>query len=264
MQHVAVEVADDDPFAVRRIARDLRRLWCAFEQYLAHDFAGRRIDHEKDRIFVADGDDGLAVIGDGDAGERLRRLDLAEQLAVRQIDHRYRRIFLIVGIKPLAVRRDGETVTVGRTGVDCVGHLVGLGIDRGHHRTVFAGDVDHAVGAKPQRMRRAKRRQIDALDDFALDEIDDVERVTGIRIAAVNAVAVDRHIGAVGFRDHQQFVHRTLEAVEHGFRHVGLRIEKQDLAADLVDRDHAANVAGVGHVHPGLQRGASAAHDVLR
>ncbi len=68
-----------------------------------------------------------------------------------------------------------------------------------------------------------------------------------IRIAAVDAVAEDRHIGAAGLGDDQQFVHGLLEAFEHGLGLVAARIEEQDLGADLVDRDHAAHGAVIAH-----------------
>src|ERR1035438_3396723 len=71
--------------------------------------------------------------------------------------------------------------------------------------------------------------------------------MAGIGISAVDAVAEDRHISQPGLRDHQQFVHGSLKTVQHGFRLVCVRIEKQDLAADLVDRDHATHAGLICH-----------------
>ena len=73
-----------------------------------------------------------------------------------------------------------------------------------------------------------------------LVQVDDVQRVAGVRIPAVNAVAEDRHIGAAGLRQHQQLVHGALEAVEHRLGLVGRGVQEQDLPAHLVDRDQAA------------------------
>src|SRR5271163_4352503 len=60
-----------------------------------------------------------------------------------------------------------------------------------------------------------------------------------MRIAAMNAIAEDRHIGEAGFRHDEQFVHRFRKAVDRHLGGIGLRIEKQNLGSHLVDRDHA-------------------------
>ena len=69
-------------------------------------------------------------------------------------------------------------------------------------------------------------------------EIDDAQRVAGVRVAAVDAVAVDRHIGESGLGHDQQLVDGALETVEHLLRLVGRRIDEQDFGAHLVDADH--------------------------
>src|SRR5262249_28602309 len=70
-------------------------------------------------------------------------------------------------------------------------------------------------------------------------EIDDAERVTGIRVPAMNAVPVDRHIGASGFRHDEELVQGALKTVEHLLRLVGRRVDEQDLGVHLVDADHS-------------------------
>ena len=69
--------------------------------------------------------------------------------------------------------------------------------------------------------------------------IEHAQQMLRIGIAAVDAVAEDRHVGASGFRHDEQFVHGLRKAVDHDLRRVGRGIEKQDLGAHLVDRDHA-------------------------
>src|SRR5947209_1486687 len=64
--------------------------------------------------------------------------------------------------------------------------------------------------------------------------------MAGIGIAAVDAVAEDRHIGAALLRQHQQLVNGALEAVEHGLCHITDGIDEEDLRPHLVDRDQAA------------------------
>ncbi len=90
-------------------------------------------------------------------------------------------------------------------------------------------------------MRRDIRMKIDGRNMRALMQIEHAELVLRIGIAAVNAVAEDRHIGqrrrAVGFRHDQQFMHGTLEAVDNDFGCVGLRVEEQNFRAHLVDGD---------------------------
>jgi len=66
-----------------------------------------------------------------------------------------------------------------------------------------------------------------------------------VRIAAVDAVAKDRHISEAGFRHHQQFVHGAREAVDGHLGFIGVGIKKQDFRSHLVDRDHA--MVRIGH-----------------
>ena len=64
-------------------------------------------------------------------------------------------------------------------------------------------------------MRRDVRPQIDVADMSALVQIDDRQQMARIGIAAVNAVAENRHIGQPGFRHDEQFVHGARKTVEH-------------------------------------------------
>src|SRR4029077_18593571 len=77
-------------------------------------------------------------------------------------------------------------------------------------------------------------------------------RVAGVGIAAVNAVAEDRHIGAALLGQHQQFVHGALEAIEHGLNRVADGIEEEDLGPHLVDRDQAARVHALAPIAPAV------------
>ena len=88
-------------------------------------------------------------------------------------------------------------------------------------------------------MRRDIGPQIDGGDMGALVQIEDAKQMLRIGIAAVDAVAEDRHIGQAGLRHDEQFVHGAGKAVDHDFGLVGDGIEEQNLAAHLVDRDHA-------------------------
>ena len=166
------------------------------------DAPGRRVDQEDGRLFVADRDHRAAVAGDRDARECLRCLDLSQQLPVRHVDHRDRGVFLVVGVKALAIGRDGEPVAVGRIGIDGVDHRIGLRIDHRDHRAVFASNVNQSIGAKPDRVRRDIGAKIDVACTLALEQVDYAQHVTGIWIAAVDAVAEDRYIGKSRFRDH--------------------------------------------------------------
>ena len=95
---------------------------------------------------------------------------------------------------------------------DRVHDRVCLAVDHRNHRAVFAGDVDKSVGAELQRMRRDVRAQVDDRRVRAIVEIDDAEQVAGIWIAAVDAVAENRHVGAARSRAPQQLVDGALEA----------------------------------------------------
>ena len=180
-------------------------------------------------------------------GQRPRRFDLAEQLPLRQVDHRHGRVFLVLRVKPLAVRRDDQPVAVGRTGIDCLDHLVGVAVDHRDRGAVLAGDVDQAVRSELERVRRDQRPQVDGVDQRPLVEIEHAQMVLRVRIAAVDAVAEDRHVGAAGFRHHQELMHGAGKSVEHDLGLVGRGIEEQHLAAHLVDRDQPACVAVLRH-----------------
>jgi len=200
---------------------------------------GLRIDQKQRRLRIVDRNHGTAVRRNRDAGERPRRLDLAEQFAVRQVDNRDGGVFLVLGIEALAARRDDQPMAVGRAGIDCAHDLVGLAINYRHHRRVLASDVNKPVRPELERMRRDIGAQIDRGDMGALVQIEDAEVMLRIRIAAVNAVAEDGHIGEAGFRHHEQLMHGAREAIDHDFRRKVLRIEEQDFGADLIDGNHA-------------------------
>ena len=136
-------------------------------------------------------------------------------------------------------------MAVGRAGLDRLDDLVDLRIDHHDCGAVFAGDVDQPVGAELERVRRDVRTQIDSRDMGAFAQVEHAEQMLRIGIAAVDAVAEDRHIGHAGLRNDEQFVDRLGEAVDHDFGRVGDGIEKQHLAAHLVDRDDA--LFWVGH-----------------
>ena len=163
---------------------------------------------------------------------------LPSSLRLRQVDDRNRGVFLVLGVEPLAVRRDDQAMAVGRAGIDRLDHFVGLAVDHRDHRAVLAGDVDQAVGPELERMRGDIGPQIDGGDMRALVQIENAEMMLRVGIAAVNAVAEDRHIGEAGFRHDEQFVHGSRKAVEHDLGRIGRGIEKQDFCPHLVDRDH--------------------------
>ena len=120
-------------------------------------------------------------------------------------------------------------------------------VDHANHGAVLAGDVDQAIGPQLQRMRCNVRPQINVADMRAPLQVEDAHEMVRIGIAAVNAIAEDRHVGKPGLRHHQQFVHGARKAVEHDFGLVGDRIEEENLSPHLVDGDHATCAACVGH-----------------
>ena len=123
---------------------------------------------------------------------------------------------------------------------DRLHHLVGLGIDYGDDRAVLARDVDEAVRADLERMRRDVGTKVDGGGMRALVQVEHANEMLRVGIAAMNPIAEDRHIGEAGFRHHQQLVHGARKSVDHQFGLVRGGIEKQHFAAHLVDRDHTA------------------------
>ena len=107
--------------------------------------------------------------------------------------------------------------------------LLVVAIDHRHDRAVLAGDVDEAVGPELERMRRDIGQQIDGGDVGALVQIEHAEQMLRIGIAAVDAVAEDRHIGHAGLRHDEQFMHGLGKAVDHDLGLVGGGIEEQHL-----------------------------------
>ena len=150
---------------VRRVARDLRRLGDVLER---HGLGARCSLLVSIRNSTGSWSETTttvrAVAGDGDAGERMRRLDLAEQLALGRSITETCAVFLVLGVDALAVGRDDQAVRVGRAGVDRLDHLVRLAVDHRDHRAVLAGDVDQPVGAELERMRRDIGAQVDVAD----------------------------------------------------------------------------------------------------
>ena len=122
-------------------------------------------------------------------------------------------------------------------------------VDHRDDGAVLAGDVDQAVRSESQRMRRDVGTQIDVADMGALFQVDDAQEVARIGIAAMDAVAEDRHIGKAGLRHHEQLVYRAGKAVQHDLSFESHGIEKQDLCADLVDGDDSARAVWArGHL----------------
>src|SRR5262249_7456335 len=75
----------------------------------------------------------------------------------------------------------------------------------------------------------------------------DAKEMPGVRIAAVDAVAEDRHVRARGVRDHQQLVHSGGKSFQYNLGLKGPRVEEQNFTAHLLDRDQTAPVRRVGH-----------------
>ena len=96
-------------------------------------------------------------------------------------------------------------------------------------------------------MGRDQGPQIDVAGTRAALEIEDEQQMARVGIAAVDAVAEDRHVGDAGFRQHQQLVHGARKAVEHDLGLVADRIEEQDLRPHLVDPDQPSCTVGAGY-----------------
>ena len=96
-------------------------------------------------------------------------------------------------------------------------------------------------------MRRDVRSQVDIADIFAAGEVNDAQCVAGIRVAPMDAVAIDRHVGKPGLRHDQQFVDRPLKSIEYFLRLVADRIDEQDFRAHFVDADHTVRISVSGH-----------------
>jgi hypothetical protein len=169
----------------------------------------------------------------------MRGGDLADQPALRQIDHRDRCILLVLRVEAPAVRRDRQPVRVGRAGRNGVHQLARIEIDERDDSAVLAREVEQTVRPDLQPMRRDVGCQIDIGDVPLHRKIHEGEQVAGIGIAPMNAVAVDRHVGGRAVAVDQQLVRHPLEVVEDHAHRVADRIEKQHLAAHLVDGDEA-------------------------
>jgi len=68
--------------------------------------------------------------------------------------------------------------------------------------------------------------QIDGGEQGALFEVEHTKPMLRIGIAAVDAVAEDRHVRHPGLRHDQQLVHGAREAVDHHLGLVSRRVEK--------------------------------------
>src|SRR6185437_11558414 len=107
-------------------------------------------------------------------------------------------------------------------------------------------------------MRRDVRAQVDVTGMGTFIKIDDAKRMAGMRIAPVDSIAIDRHIGETGVGHDQQFMHRALKPVENLLNLVGRWIDKQDFGSHFIDPDHSVSIA---HVELSC---ASAAHQLAR
>src|SRR5262249_57991353 len=113
-QRVAVQAGDADQAIVRRVTRDLRRLWHVLEEHLVADTAGFSVYQKQGRLRIVDCDHGASIGRDSDASEGARRLNLAEQFSFRQLHDRNRAILLALAIEQLAVRPDDRAVSIRR------------------------------------------------------------------------------------------------------------------------------------------------------
>ncbi len=87
-------------------------------------------------------------------------------------------------------------------------------------------------------MRRDVGPEINVAEMLLFREVEDAQRMAGIGIATVDAVAIDRHIAEASFRHDKQFVHRALEAADLLADREGLRVEEKHFGAHLVDGNH--------------------------
>src|ERR1700730_9096197 len=87
---VALHAGYADHAVVRAVAGDLRWLRSTFEPHGARDLLALGVDQEKRGLLVVNRDHRVAVGRYRDAGERMRRFDLAKKFSLRQIDHRDR------------------------------------------------------------------------------------------------------------------------------------------------------------------------------
>src|SRR5262249_23877060 len=150
---VAVQAGDADQAIVRRVTRDLRRLWHVLEDHLVADTAGFGVYQKQAWLRIVDCDHGAPIGRDSDTSEGAWRLNLAEQFSFRQVDDRNCALLLVLGIEPLPVRRDDQAVPVRRTGVDGVNDLMRLGVDHRDYRATLASDIDQSVGPGLERVR---------------------------------------------------------------------------------------------------------------
>ena len=88
--------------------------------------------------------------------------------------------------------------------------LLVFAVDHRDDGAVLARNVDQAVGPELERVRRDIGTQVDGGDMRALVQVEHARAMLRIGIAAVNAVAEDRHIGHAGFRHDQQLVDGAL------------------------------------------------------
>src|SRR5215212_4912922 len=143
----------------------------------------------------------------------MRRTHLPHQFPRGQIDNRNRRVFLVFSVEPASAGRDSETMRVGRASLDRAKDLPSFHIYQRDDRAVFARDVEQAIGTHLQPVRRNQWREIDVPHVLTLLQIDDGEDMTGLRIASMNSVAIDRNVSGGSFRDDKKLVRYAFEAV---------------------------------------------------
>ena len=180
-----------------------------------------------------------------------------------EVEHGDERLVVLVrDIGFTAVGQHGEPMARAFV-IDRVDDAPGLAVDDENLAVELRGDVDHAARVDLHAVRRAIRRKVDDIGDFALGEVEHVELVTRLGIAVVDAGAVNRHVreAVIGRQRKVVWVLRQLEARALSERR---GIEEPHVAAELVDEQHTLRARRVIETLAGRRLAQPRAQELLR
>jgi hypothetical protein len=183
-----LRLCDCDKAIVRAIASDLSALRNAFEAQGPGNDVARGVDQKQVGLLAVDSNHSAAVSRYRNAGKWPRGLHLVQKLTTAEINHRYGGVFFILCVQPPALRRNDQAVAISGFRLDGVHHLARGPVDNSYDSTILAGYIDQIVGPESQRMWRREWPEIDIAHMGALDQIDDAQEMSRIRIAAMDPI----------------------------------------------------------------------------
>src|SRR5205085_2012577 len=134
--------------------------------------------------------------------------------------------------------------------VDRVYDLPGFRVDDQDLAADVAGDIQHAGRVNLDSVRGNVGRKVDAAHQFARSQVHNRDLVPRMRIAPVNAVAVNRDVGGLVIGAERKIVrvHAHLDVADLFPRG---RVEKPDVCAELIDHHDAGLAGGIVEVRFG-------------